>query len=37
MKILVIGSTGPQGREFVTQALAAEHAVCAFARNPAAL
>jgi chaperonin GroEL len=35
--ILVIGSTGPQGREFVAQALAAGHAVCAFARNPAAL
>src|SRR5271166_3400907 len=33
MKILVIGSTGPQGREFVAQALAAGHAVCAFARN----
>jgi uncharacterized protein YbjT (DUF2867 family) len=37
MKILVIGSTGPQGREFVAQALAAGHAVCAFARNLAAL
>ena len=37
MKILVIGSTGPQGREFIAQALAAGHAVCAFARNPAAL
>jgi len=37
MKILVIGSTGPQGREFVAQALAAGHAVRAFARNPAAL
>ena len=37
MKILVIGSTGPQGREFVAQALAAGHAVCAFARNRAAL
>ena len=37
MKILVIGSTGPQGREFVAQALAAGHAICAFARNPAAL
>jgi nucleoside-diphosphate-sugar epimerase len=37
MKILVIGSTGPQGREFVAQALAVGHAVCAFARNPAAL
>jgi uncharacterized protein YbjT (DUF2867 family) len=37
MKILVIGSTGPQGREFVGQALTAGHAVCAFARNPAAL
>ena len=37
MKILVIGSTGPQGRDFVAQALAAGHAVCAFARNPAAL
>src|SRR5208283_3100437 len=36
MKILVIGSTGPQGREFVAQALAAGHAVCAFARDPAA-
>src|SRR5208337_3032699 len=28
MKILVIGSTGPQGREFVARALAAGHAVC---------
>ena len=37
MKILVIGSTGPQGREFVAQALAAGHAVRAFARNPGAL
>ena len=37
MRILLIGSTGPQGREFVAQALAAGHAVCAFARNPAAL
>jgi uncharacterized protein YbjT (DUF2867 family) len=37
MNILVIGSTGPQGREFVAQALAAGHAVRAFARNPAAL
>jgi putative NADH-flavin reductase len=27
----------PQGREFIAQALAAGHAVCAFARNPAAL
>jgi len=37
MNILVIGSTGPQGREFVAQALAAGHAVRAFARNPTAL
>ena len=37
MKILVIGSTGPQGREFVAQALGAGHAVRALARNPSAL
>ena len=37
MNILVIGSTGPQGREFVAQALGAGHAVRALARNPSAL
>lgn len=37
MNILVIGSTGPQGREFIAQALGAGHAVRALARNPSAL
>ena len=37
MNILVVGSTGPQGREFVAQALGAGHAVRAFARDPSAL
>ena len=37
MNILVIGSTGPQGREFVAQALGAGHDVRALARNPSAL
>jgi uncharacterized protein YbjT (DUF2867 family) len=37
MNILVVGSTGPQGREFITQALGAGHAVRALARNPSAL
>jgi uncharacterized protein YbjT (DUF2867 family) len=36
MNILVVGSTGPQGREVVAQALGA-HAVRALARNPSAL
>ena len=37
MNILVVGSTGPQGREFVAQALAAGHSVRALARKPSAL
>jgi uncharacterized protein YbjT (DUF2867 family) len=37
MNILVVGSTGPQGREVVAQALAAGHAVRALARKPSAL
>jgi len=37
MNILVVGSTGPQGREVVAQALGAGHAVRALARNPSAL
>ena len=37
MNILVIGTTGPQGREFVAQALGAGHAVRALARDPSAL
>jgi transposase len=37
MNILVIGSTSPQGREFVAQALGAGHAVRALARNPSNL
>jgi uncharacterized protein YbjT (DUF2867 family) len=35
MKLLVIGATGPTGREVVRQAVAAGHAVTAAARNPA--
>ena len=34
MNILVVGSTGPQEREVVAQALAGGHAVRALARNP---
>lgn len=34
MKILVIGATGPLGREVVSQALAAGHEVTALARRP---
>ena len=37
MNILVVGSTGPQGREFIAQALGAGHAVRALARNSSAL
>ncbi|UQA59644.1 NAD(P)-dependent oxidoreductase [Polyangium aurulentum] len=37
MKVVVFGATGPTGREVVTQALDAGHAVRAFARNPAAV
>jgi uncharacterized protein YbjT (DUF2867 family) len=37
MNILVVGSTGPQGREFIAQALGAGHAVRALARDPSAL
>lgn len=36
MNILVVGSTGPQWREVVAQALAGGHAVRALARNPKA-
>ena len=37
MNILVVGSTGSQGREFVAQALGAGHGVRALARDPSAL
>ncbi len=37
MNILVVGSTGPLGREVVAQALGEGHVVRAFARNPSAL
>jgi len=37
MHLLVVGSTGPQGREVVAQALDAGHGVRALARNPSAL
>jgi uncharacterized protein YbjT (DUF2867 family) len=35
MKLLVIGGTGPTGREIVSQALAQGHAVTVLARDPA--
>lgn len=35
MKILIFGSTGGTGRELVNQALDHDHAVTAYARNPA--
>ena len=35
MKIVIFGSTGGTGRHLVTQALAAGHAITAFARTPA--
>ncbi|UCF89606.1 MAG: NAD(P)H-binding protein, partial [bacterium] len=34
MKLIVFGSTGPTGRQVVTQALELEHDVTAFARSP---
>jgi putative NADH-flavin reductase len=34
MKILILGATGPTGRELVTQAIALGHQVTAVARNP---
>jgi putative NADH-flavin reductase len=37
MNVLVIGATGPTGREIVSQALAAGHSVTALARDPARL
>ena len=33
-KLLIVGATGPTGRQIVTQALDAGHEVTAFARNP---
>jgi uncharacterized protein YbjT (DUF2867 family) len=37
MNLLVVGSTGPLGREFIEQAMDAGHVVRALARNPSAL
>ena len=37
MNLLVVGSTGPLGREFIAQAMDAGHVVRALARNPSAL
>jgi putative NADH-flavin reductase len=37
MKITILGSTGPTGRQLVAKALARGHEVTAFARRPAAL
>ena len=37
MNLLVVGSTGPLGREFVAQAMEAGHVVRALARDPSAL
>lgn len=37
MKVLIIGATGPTGRELTTQALDAGHDVRLFARNPRAV
>lgn len=37
MKLLVLGATGPTGRELVSQALAQGHEVTAFARRPEAV
>ncbi|HST84281.1 MAG TPA: NAD(P)-binding oxidoreductase [Kineosporiaceae bacterium] len=37
MKLLVLGSTGPTGRQFIDLALRAGDTVTAFARNPSAL
>ena len=35
MKLLIIGATGPTGRELVKQAVAQGHEVTALVRNPA--
>ena len=35
MKLLILGATGPTGRELVMQALGAGHSVAALARDPA--
>lgn len=37
MKLLVVGATGPQGKELVQQAIAAGHQVTALARRPDAV
>lgn len=37
MKLLILGATGPTGREVVTQALGAGHSVAALVRNPSVL
>lgn len=37
MKVLILGATGPTGRELTTQALDAGHDVRAFVRNPDAI
>ena len=37
MRLLILGATGPTGRNLVEQALAAGHEVTALARNPARL
>jgi uncharacterized protein YbjT (DUF2867 family) len=37
MNLLVVGSTGPLGREFIAQAIDAGHVVRALARTPSAL
>lgn len=37
MKIAIIGATGPTGRSFIDQAVAAGHDVLALARNPSKL
>jgi putative NADH-flavin reductase len=37
MKVLIIGATGPTGRELTTQALDEGHDVRVFVRNPAAM
>ncbi|MDJ0568030.1 MAG: NAD(P)H-binding protein [Pleurocapsa sp. MO_192.B19] len=37
MKLVIFGSTGSIGRQFVKQALEQGHSVTAFARNPAKL
>ena len=37
MKVLIVGATGPTGRELVAEVLDAGHEVRAFARNPSAV